>query len=61
MMMMRMMMMMMMMTNPKFWSWGGGAAARSAHSWIRHCFSIKMDIISLVVHIKAVYAVNKIS
>ena len=26
-------------TSPKFWSMGGGAAARSAHSWIRHCYS----------------------
>ena len=28
------------MTSPKFWSMGGGAAAAlTAHSWIRHCFS----------------------
>ena len=25
--------------SPTFWSMGGGAAALTAHSWIRHCTS----------------------
>ena len=31
------------MTSPKFWSMGG--AARSAHSWIRHCLRRRLSLV----------------
>ena len=41
-------------TSPKFWSigGGGGAAARTAHSWIRHCalFTDKDFSVSFCMH-----------
>jgi len=49
------------MTSPKFWSMGRGAAAQTAHSWIRHCFDVTSYFQDMHMHMHYVAQAHSIS